>query len=160
MDRRSMTLPQPSAPSTTGSSQRTPGWLLLTAAAVGLTLLALGAPLCPFAGWLGIPCPGCGLTRATVALMSGDWHTALRWHPMVGFVLPMLAWFAMSALLTSRQQAPGVALARVQRLGNWCGLALVIALIAVWGLRFAGFFGGPVPVKTYAAWWNEGRITR
>lgn len=152
------------AGATTGSSRRNTGWLLLAGAVAGLALLGSGAPLCPFAGWLGIPCPGCGLTRATVALVSGDWQTALRLHPLVGFVLPVLAWFAASALLgwkgRAAQDAP-TAHRWAHRLGNWCGLALAVALLAVWGLRFAGYFGGPVPVTTYAAWWQgQGHVTR
>lgn len=161
-------------PATTGPSRRNTGWLLPAAAVAGLALLASGAPLCPFAGWLGIPCPGCGLTRATVALVSGDWQTALRLHPLVGFVLPVLAWFAARALFgwkgraqvgwKGRAQDAPAARRWARRLGNWCGLALAVALLAVWGLRFAGLFGGPVPVTTYAAWWHDqgpgGRVTR
>jgi hypothetical protein len=37
-----------------------------------LAFVFLGPPVCPTALFFGIPCPGCGLTRATLALLQGD----------------------------------------------------------------------------------------
>lgn len=130
---------------------------MLGAVVAGLTLLASGAPLCPAAGWLGIPCPGCGLTRATVALATGDWQTAFRLHPLVGFVIPVLSWLGANALRSRRTTGSLASRGLGHRLGNWCGLALAAALVTLWGLRFAGYFGGPVPVTRYADWWRQAR---
>ncbi len=38
--------------------------------------------VCLFYHLTGQPCPGCGLTRSFVSLGHGDWHDALRWHPL------------------------------------------------------------------------------
>jgi len=38
--------------------------------------------LCPFYNLTGLPCPGCGLTRAFVCLGHGRWHESLHWHPL------------------------------------------------------------------------------
>ena len=55
----------------------------ISAAACGqMILVRAGLPSwpCPFAHALGVPCPGCGLSRASVALVAGDWRTAFMLH--------------------------------------------------------------------------------
>ena len=41
---------------------------------------------CIFKGVTGIPCPGCGMTRACLAILQGEFSTAWRYHP-VSFLL-------------------------------------------------------------------------
>ncbi|MGC4933871.1 DUF2752 domain-containing protein [Gordonia sp. DT30] len=47
-----------------------------------------GPILCPFRLVTGLPCPGCGLTRAWVYACHGDWAQSFAAHP---FGLPMVA---------------------------------------------------------------------
>lgn len=113
------------------------GVLLLVGAAV-LFAAWWKVPLCPFAMAFGIPCPGCGLSRAAFALLRGDVHAALAVHPLSPIALPAalaLALHVTSARPTvpSRERAV-VALSAV----------LLVLLVAVWLARFAGAFGGPV----------------
>jgi len=42
--------------------------------------------VCPFYALTGLPCPGCGLTRAFVCLGHGQVLPSLHWHPL-GIVL-------------------------------------------------------------------------
>ncbi len=42
---------------------------------------------CPFFDGIGIPCPGCGFTSATKALLRGDIQAAYFHHPLV-FLAP------------------------------------------------------------------------
>lgn len=37
---------------------------------------------CPFYRLTGLPCPGCGLTRAFVCIGHGQFAQALHWHPV------------------------------------------------------------------------------
>ena len=37
---------------------------------------------CPFYFLFGIPCPGCGITRACLALLGGSVAEAFYWNPM------------------------------------------------------------------------------
>ena len=70
--------------------------LLVLAALAALALLSavtLGWN-CPVQHFTGVPCPGCGLSRAAVALLRLDFHTAFRYHPMV-FVLPPVVLYAL-----------------------------------------------------------------
>ena len=41
---------------------------------------------CPFYRLTGLPCPGCGLTRAFVCMGHGRWAESLHWHP-VGWLI-------------------------------------------------------------------------
>lgn len=126
---------------------------------VALALLALlgllvwlEAPLCPSAALLGLPCPGCGLTRATLALLSGDFVGAHQHHPLV-LVLAPIAFSALGAIAVSAVRGSAVRpprsriLARGVTAGSWAILGLVVG---VWLARFLGAFGGPAPVSRNA----------
>ena len=59
---------------------------------VVLTALGLPAWQCPLKTTLGIPCPGCGLTRAMVLLAQGKWLAAVQLHAFapVGLAIGLL----------------------------------------------------------------------
>jgi hypothetical protein len=131
-------------------------------AILALVLGALGVavwsdfPLCPMAGTFGVPCPGCGLTRATLALLQGDVRAALYFHPLVGLMAPLFVGFVGTAVLELvRDPARPPRPSRV----NWnargltvLAVFLLVASLSVWLLRFAGYFGGPVAVVTLREW--------
>ncbi len=113
----------------------------------GFALLLLFSPFgwpCPLRTIVGVPCPGCGMTRAARLVLHGDFAGATRMHPLWMVVLPALAVLAV---------AEGVGFARHRRWGvaiesAWTrrvGTVLLIALVVVWVARFFGAFGGPVP---------------
>jgi hypothetical protein len=130
--------------------------LLAVAAALFGAAVWSDFPLCPIAGSLGVPCPGCGLTRATLALLHGDWQGALRFHPLVWLLLPVFAGFVGIA---SWEMLRDTDRSRSASRINWTGrgtttvaLALLVLTFGVWLARFAGYFGGPVPVTSLRAW--------
>jgi hypothetical protein len=139
-------------PTDPGAKQRalTAAGLIAAAAAV----LWLGAPICPTALFLGIPCPGCGLTRATLALVSGDIASAFRLHPLVPILAPLFLGAMLTALIdyvrgpTARKRPTSSFWST--RAGRLTAVALFVLVFGVWGLRFAGHFGGPVPIETIA----------
>ena len=51
-------------------------------------LLFLLGITCPIKFTTGISCPGCGMTRACLALLRLDLHAALHYHPLV-WLLPV-----------------------------------------------------------------------
>jgi hypothetical protein len=49
-----------------------------------------GLIICPSRRFLGLECPGCGLTRATQHFLHGEWEVALDYNPLVVVVVPIL----------------------------------------------------------------------
>lgn len=51
-----------------------------------------GPVVCPSRLFLGVECPGCGLTRATQHLVHGEFQVALDYNPLVLITTPVLLW--------------------------------------------------------------------
>jgi len=107
----------------------------------------LGLVKCPIALFTRHPCPGCGLTRATIAAMHGDFVGSFHHHPLALIMAPLLAWFLV------RNAYGYVARGKWgevdEKRGKLLDVLLIIvafAMIAVWLARFFGAFGGPEPV--------------
>src|SRR4051812_19524703 len=118
-------------------------------------IVVLRLPFCPLASVLGVPCPGCGLTRATLALAHGDLKHALELHPLVLVLSPLFIW-AMSSAAVGYVRGPRprrpARLWLASRPVTALGSALLLVTLGVWGARFLGYFGGPVPVETLSDW--------
>ena len=114
-------------------------FLALVTAILALSVV-FDFPFCPVAALGGVPCPGCGLGRATLALLRGDVHGALHLHPLVLVVIPAMT-VAGAARFGRVAVSPRASALAVTGAG-----ALLAALVVVWAARFAGAFGGPVPV--------------
>jgi len=118
-------------------------------------IVALRLPFCPLASVVGIPCPGCGLTRATLALAHGDLEHALSLHPLVFVLAPLFIWAVSSAAIGyvrgSGSSGP-VRLWVASRTVTALASLLLLVTLGVWGARFFGYFGGPVQVETLSEW--------
>jgi hypothetical protein len=86
-------------------------WLILCGLLTGVGAIALWirypeivgfGPFCPFHKITGIPCPGCGGTRATEALIYGRIWEAITINPVaIAFdvtVAVLVGWFALDTL--------------------------------------------------------------
>ncbi|MBK6516319.1 MAG: DUF2752 domain-containing protein [Polyangiaceae bacterium] len=105
--------------------------------------VALKVPLCPTAIISGMPCPGCGMTRAALALAHGDVHRACSLNPLALGVIPTVA--AMVAVAIAGYLKDGDnRMHRPAAIG--AGMTTIAALFVVWVLRWFGMFGGPVDV--------------
>jgi len=89
--------------------------------------------ICLLRRFTGIPCPGCGLTRAFAHLAKGEWSAALHDHPLA----PLLA--AELALLWAAWGAAAAGLVRLPALvkPEVTALAHLAVLVAVWLGRMA-----------------------
>jgi hypothetical protein len=121
------------------------GYLAMIAGGVALLVL-LEAPLCPFAALSHRPCPACGMTRATMALLSLDPARALSLHPLVLVAAPL---FAVATFLGAKSFVTEGEVRFSRSFARFFGPAFVVlmlAMIAIWIARFQGAFGGPVAV--------------
>jgi hypothetical protein len=104
-------------------------------------------PLCPFAAITRRPCPGCGLTRATLALAQGHVREAVAFHPLAPLISPLVVGFVGYSMVTYVREGRWPALGRRMAAA---GIALWALLVGVWIARFFGAFGGPVPVGSWS----------
>jgi len=115
---------------------------IIAIAAVALALVFTGNWRCPVRLATGYPCPGCGMTRATLQALSGHFREATAWHPLVWVVVPLIAaYFVVEIVCWIRTRSFGASKripgARVVFYGT---LALIVV---VWIARFLGALGGP-----------------
>ena len=121
--------------------KRTTGLIIVGAAIVHTVLVTLGLPSwqCPIRTTLGVPCPGCGLSRATDALLHGDWRTSLTYHAFVPLFLVAFLLIAVVTVLPS---------AKNRLIVDWIGqmerrtkisAVLLITFMAYWLIRMLFF---------------------
>lgn len=92
--------------------------LILGAVAGGIALWWLLQLPCPWYALTGIPCPGCGMTRAVLAALQLDFITAFRMHSMVWSIPVLIAFFWKDGKIFSKK---------------WLNISLICVI-------FAGFF--------------------
>ena len=132
--------------------------LIVAAAAVGV--ISAGIPVCPSATFLHVPCPGCGMTRAMLAVFKGRFAESWHHHPLALVAVPVLLLYAA---------AHGAAYVKAGDMrnvgwltGRWADrvlMGLMMAMIGLWVARFFGAFGGPAEVSSSALLpaWLRGR---
>jgi len=109
--------------------------------AAHLAFHAVGIRLwfCPIRAGLGIPCPGCGMTRAVGAFLRGEWVHSLSLHAFVPLFLPAILLLGIAGFLpeeTRLRLAHGVA--ALERRTGISGFVLTAAL-AYWLVRLLLF---------------------
>ena len=114
----------------------------LSSVICGATLLQLLLALIRFPSWpcpvfhtFGIPCPGCGMTRATLFLIRGEWKQALVMHAYAPIVLIALALITFCTIAPTRQ-AERMA-TRAEIIERYTGLTTLLlgGLILYWLVR-------------------------
>ena len=112
--------------------------LAVTAAAVAqcaAVAAGLGGWPCPVLGATGVPCPGCGLSRATAALLRGEWGASLTAHAFAPVLLFALGAFAVAALLPGRQREAFARLFERLERRTRASAVMAAALLLYWSVR-------------------------
>ncbi len=122
-----------------------------------VALVLSDIPVCPTKNFFGIPCPGCGLTRATEALVVGDLLTMLRMHPLAPIITPLAVWGLIRTTLVSAGLISGLSKDPAGKIPKWFWATLGVALIGLWLARMFGYLGGhPDDVDFSQGWIAQG----
>lgn len=98
---------------------------------------------CLFAEVTGLPCPGCGLTRATMALLRGEWQASWQFHPFAGGFVLVGMLVAAGALLPRSWVAAMAAKVEVFERRSRLPALFLSALVCFGLLRMLGFWYQP-----------------
>ena len=116
-------------------------WVAPAATAVGGAALVVFArfqqahgravfPACPFHAATGLWCPGCGLTRGTLALLRGNVQQALGFNLLTPFVLFALV-YAWAQWAIPRVGGPAIPLLSRVPANLWKGVGAIALLFSV-----------------------------
>ena len=112
--------------------------------ALALAALSVSSIGCIFRFTTGVPCPGCGMTRAYTALLCGEAAAALAYHPLF-WTVPVAACLAwVQGELSGRMAAAAAAgrpvpprLRVAHRLCLAALALLLLAFVVLWLVRLA-----------------------
>ena len=139
---------------TTGGDERSnrrEAFKALTPIALFAAVMLVDLPICPMKVFFGIPCPGCGLSRATYALLTLEPTLAIWFHPLAPVVLPVVVLALGRPLLISIGWLRADSHDPLRRVPQAAWVILVVVMLAVWVVRMAGGLGGhPDPVDPSA----------
>lgn len=91
---------------------------------------------CPFVRLFHVPCPGCGISRASAATLRADFRSAVRLHAFAPFFLLAIILCWAAALLPEKHRARLVASVGWIERRTALPTLLLIAAIFYWALRF------------------------
>lgn len=114
--------------------------VIILLAAVSVAQIALTAAgtivwQCPVKLTLGVDCPACGLTRATVLLAQGHWKTAIKLHAFAPIIFGVGILLVAGSILPARfQQKIADRIAAFERFTGIAGL-IILSILVYWILR-------------------------
>lgn len=91
--------------------------------------------VCPLIVFCGIPCPGCGISRATAYFLTGRWRQSWQMNPMIFPIMLAALYFGWNRYLLGRK-AKGIKAVII---------ALVVALVIFYIVRMYLYFPNRVP---------------
>lgn len=102
---------------------------------IGVVLLHLPSLGCPFFRLTGVPCPGCGLTRACLLLLKGDIRASIKFHAFAPIFVVFISLVILSTLLPRSLTEPVIQ--KAETLERQTGLTIIIlgGLILYWLAR-------------------------
>lgn len=115
-------------------------WAIVAILVFGGILQAVFGSICPMRAITGLPCPGCGMTRAAISLLQGRWDKVLQYNVLVVFWIVFILY-----LLWMRYVRTG---AKVR----WEAPAIILGIITIayYVYRMCLFFPGTEPIAYHS----------
>lgn len=102
---------------------------------VGLTAAGMPAWQCPVKWTLGMPGPGCGLTRAMVSLLQGQWRASIQLHAFAPLFLGIGIMLAIGSILPQSLRQKVANRIAVFECRTGIVALLMLGLLAYWIVR-------------------------
>lgn len=99
----------------------------------------LGFDLCMLHNSTGLPCPGCGMSRAISAISQGDFSAAVGLNPFAFFAWPTFAVLAVVTLLPRRTREAFIARVRQSKRAGKIYELIFWSFLGFGLIRFAVF---------------------
>ncbi len=116
---------------------------LLLTGALGLNVVAIALHLpgweCAFFRLTGVPCPGCGLTRACLLFLEGKVQASIEFHAFAPIFVVLIGMLILCTLLPSTLTEPLIN--KTEKLERQTGITIIIlgGLILYWLARLLLF---------------------
>ena len=91
---------------------------------------------CPFAIMTGLPCPGCGITRAALLVLQFRFADAARMNFTVYLWIAVAVFFVINRYFLEKKEFP-----------FWIFIPVGIAMLGLWLYRMVNVFPGPAPME-------------
>jgi len=113
------------------------GLILTGALSLHIIFFLLHLPLweCPFFKVTGLPCPGCGLTRACLLLLQGDVHAAMKFHAFAPVFVLLISMMMIATVLPKTVTEPFIQKAEILERKTGVTLIIFSGLILYWLAR-------------------------
>ncbi len=115
-------------------------WAIIVIVACFVFLKNFLHSLCPMVLFTGLPCPGCGMTRAGYKVLCLDFAGAWRIHPFIYAVIVLAVVFAVERYIVQSKSMTGF---------KWCAVAAMTGLIIFYVWRMIHFFPSVEPMTYY-----------
>ena len=102
---------------------------------IGLGAMRLHPWQCPIFSSTGIPCPGCGLTRAMVLLLQGQWRASIQYHAFAPIFLILGVATLVALLLPASISRPLLHKVEAQERQTKLTVIILTGLILYWLAR-------------------------
>ena len=112
---------------------------LFLSAVILILFFIFGSGFCFFRRVFGIPCPGCGMTRAVFCALRGDFSGAFSYHPL-WILLPVFGFLVFRMLFP--RLFPFSSSRRYQRVENAVSIVLLTVVLVVYLLRLLSGWRG------------------
>lgn len=114
-------------------------WVILGLTVYYLITYLLFQESCTTRILTGFPCPGCGMTRAMILLLTGHLAESMQMHPMA----PL--WLLLGIIFFIRRYVLGRELHEEKKIGIWA-VVLCVCMVGLYIYRMMKYFPNQVPL--------------